>query len=486
MDHLAQHIESLIFTADTPIAFAEIRNCLQTSFDTKFKKPALEKIINQLIEKYQQEEYSFELVAIGGGYQFLTKAAYHNTVGVYLKQTTKKRLSKAALETLSIIAYKQPVTKSEMEKIRGVSCDYSVQKLLEKELVAILGRADGPGKPLLYGTSEKFMDYFGLKDIDALPKPKDFREPDSEIGEKAPIDEDAPISEDTPAIEASIPAPPQEASQEMLQELPSVDDLDTINEQDDIPQASDPSNEQEEIIPEFDEVQIDLPETADHLESEENTEPSETTEENQEETPLDSIEDQVYIPPSPDDAILPITEGTEIAKTTEEDQEETPIDSIEGQVYIPQSSNNTILPLTETPETIDDAQEDIIESETTDDDVQEKATSPETLEIENSKKEASNEPQELTTPTKNDVDNNNKGKVISILAPPLTPPTKSTEEKSTPQSTFPTSSLSEDIKETIQVITALPLNEDLLNLINKKQEEDTSKNNVVGDANSDE
>ena len=108
MDHLAQHIESLIFTADSPIAFAEIRSCLQTSFDTKIKKAVIEKALAQLIEKYQQEDFSFELVAIAGGYQFLTKPAFHNTVGTYLKQTTKKRLSKAALETLSIIAYKQP------------------------------------------------------------------------------------------------------------------------------------------------------------------------------------------------------------------------------------------------------------------------------------------------------------------------------------------------------------------------------------------
>ncbi len=223
MDHLVQHIESLIFTAESPIAFAEIRSCLQTSFDTKFKKPPIQKAIDHLKEKYQQEEYSFELVEIGGGYQFLTKAAFHNTVGVYLKQTTKKRLSKAALETLSIIAYKQPVPKSEMEKIRGVSCDYSVQKLLEKELITIVGRADGPGKPLLYGTSEKFMDYFGLKDIEALPKPKDFKEPDNEIGEKAPIDEDRPVAEETPPIEASIPTPPPSAGQAIMQEAAGTD-----------------------------------------------------------------------------------------------------------------------------------------------------------------------------------------------------------------------------------------------------------------------
>lgn len=190
MDHLEQHIESLIFTSDSPITVDEIRNCLKDSFDTKFKKGPIEKALVSLQEKYQQAHFSFELLEIAGGFQFLTKTSYHNTVGTYLKQKTKKRLSKAALETLSIIAYKQPVIKSEMEKIRGVSCDYAVQKLLEKELVSIVGRGDGPGKPLQYGTSAKFMDYFGLKNIEDLPQPKDFREPDNEIGEKAPIDED--------------------------------------------------------------------------------------------------------------------------------------------------------------------------------------------------------------------------------------------------------------------------------------------------------
>ena len=87
-----------------------------------------------------------------------------------------------------------------MEKIRGVSCDYSVQKLLEKELVAIIGRSDAPGRPLLYGTSEKFMDYFGLKSLEDMPKPKDFKDPDNEIGEQAPIDEAA-----TAALIAELP-----------------------------------------------------------------------------------------------------------------------------------------------------------------------------------------------------------------------------------------------------------------------------------------
>lgn len=133
-------------------------------------------------EKYTDEQFPFEVIKTGGGYQFLTKPAYQSSISILLKQQSKKRLSTSALETLSIIAYKQPVTKSEMEQIRGVNCDYSVQKLLEKELVEIKGKADSIGRPLLYGTSEKFMDYFGINDLKDLPTPKDFAQEDNEIG----------------------------------------------------------------------------------------------------------------------------------------------------------------------------------------------------------------------------------------------------------------------------------------------------------------
>lgn len=186
---LAQHIESLIFTAETPIGMEEIRDCLEESFGLQFHQEELDKTLAAIKEKYKQDTFPFEIAEIAGGYQFLTKGAYHHTVGIYLKQTTKKRLSRSALETLSIIAYKQPVSKSELEKIRGVNCDYAIQKLLEKELVSITGRSDGPGRALLYGTSPKFMDYFGLKSLEDLPKPKDFKEPENQIGEQAPIEE---------------------------------------------------------------------------------------------------------------------------------------------------------------------------------------------------------------------------------------------------------------------------------------------------------
>lgn len=189
MEYLAQHIEGLIFTSPQPLSIQDIQSCLEETFETNFPDTDIKSALGSIQDRYSENEYAFEVIAISGGYQFMTKGAYHKTIGTLLKQTTKKQLSRAALETLSIVAYKQPVTKTEVEKIRGVSCDYAMQKLLEKELVDITGRSEGPGRPLLYGTSEKFMDYFGLETINDLPKPKDFRLPENVVGEAAPIEE---------------------------------------------------------------------------------------------------------------------------------------------------------------------------------------------------------------------------------------------------------------------------------------------------------
>lgn len=214
LDRLAQHIEALVFASDQPISRKEIKSVLESTFKQKFKKEQLEEALNEAKSRFEGEEYAFDLVEIAEGFQFLTKPAYHNSIGTYLRQTTKKRLSTAALETLSIVAYKQPATKSEIERIRGVNCDYAMEKLLEKDLVEILGRRHAPGRPLEYGTSQKFMDYFGLKSLTDLPKIKEFESPDNTVGEAAPIEEqvdpaaeqsgDQPLTARQEAIESAI------------------------------------------------------------------------------------------------------------------------------------------------------------------------------------------------------------------------------------------------------------------------------------------
>lgn len=150
--------------------------------------------IQRLEEKFVGDEFAFQLFKTAGGYQFLTKPAYQASIGIMLKQQSKKRLSTSAMETLSIIAYKQPISKTEIENIRGVNCDYAVQKLVDKGLIEITGKAETIGRPMLYGTTPKFMEYFGINDLMELPTPKDFTGEINTIGENPELkDTDAQI-----------------------------------------------------------------------------------------------------------------------------------------------------------------------------------------------------------------------------------------------------------------------------------------------------
>lgn len=182
MDVLALHLESLIFAANPSISFDELKNAIEESLNTLITDEDLAVMLETLKKKYATDEYAMEIVEVSGGFRFMTKGGYHHTIGTYLKQNTHKKLSKSALETLAIVAYKQPVTKTEIESIRGVNSDYTIQRLLEKDLVEIAGRSSGPGKPLLYTTSQKFIDYFGLKSMDDMPKLKDFEQTENQIG----------------------------------------------------------------------------------------------------------------------------------------------------------------------------------------------------------------------------------------------------------------------------------------------------------------
>jgi segregation and condensation protein B len=168
------HIEALIFASEKPLApneLAELVNNALGFIEDRATMAQVDAAINAIKEKYESGFYPFEVVESGGGLQFLTKKEFYKTVAQLNGDRFLKKLSVASLETLSIIAYKQPVTKSEIEIIRGVNCDYAVQKLLEKDLVIIAGRnEDSPGKPLIYATSKFFMDYFGINSPDDLPK----------------------------------------------------------------------------------------------------------------------------------------------------------------------------------------------------------------------------------------------------------------------------------------------------------------------------
>lgn len=174
---LIPHIEALIFASDKPLTAMEMTELLNNAFGFMEDKLTLEQIqtgMEGIVSKYNADFYPFEVRESGGGWQFLSKRAFHKTIAQLNGEKFLKRLSTAALETLAIIAYKQPITKGEIESIRGVSSDYSIQRLLEKELIIITGRNENmPGKPLVYTTSRTFMDYFGINQPSDLPKLKE-------------------------------------------------------------------------------------------------------------------------------------------------------------------------------------------------------------------------------------------------------------------------------------------------------------------------
>ena len=219
ISEIIPHIEVLIFASEKPLTSPDIVELINNTFGFLEERISIDQVdaaVNGIKEKYDSEFYPFEVRESGGGWQFLTKKDFHQTIAQLNGDKFLKRLSNAALETLAIIAYKQPITKGEIESIRGVNTDYSIQKLLEKELILISGRSENmPGKPLLYVTSKTFMDYFGINSPEDLPKirevlaeqliegtivnPDDFTDQNVAIATETPSNED-PI-DDLAALE---------------------------------------------------------------------------------------------------------------------------------------------------------------------------------------------------------------------------------------------------------------------------------------------
>ncbi|MCZ7604342.1 MAG: SMC-Scp complex subunit ScpB [Ignavibacteriales bacterium] len=171
-------IEALIFASDEVITSNEIITAIREidGDDSTLSQSEIESTIDILNQKYTEAELSFHIIKIAGGYSFATKPENAKYLGFLSTEKSKRRLSQAALETLAIIAYKQPITKPEIESIRGVNSDYMINTLLEKNLITIKGRAETIGRPLLYNTTEEFLKYFGLNKITDLPKPREIEE----------------------------------------------------------------------------------------------------------------------------------------------------------------------------------------------------------------------------------------------------------------------------------------------------------------------
>ncbi|HUX61410.1 MAG TPA: SMC-Scp complex subunit ScpB [Ignavibacteriaceae bacterium] len=171
-------IEALIFSSDDPISSNEIVKAIKgiDGEDTRISIDEIENVVDELNKKYDAQNIAFQIVKVANGFLYATKPENAKYVGFLSSEKSKRRLSQAALETLAIIAYKQPITKPEIEAIRGVNSDYILTTLLEKSLVAITGRAESIGRPLLYGTTDEFLKYFGLNKLSDLPKPREIEE----------------------------------------------------------------------------------------------------------------------------------------------------------------------------------------------------------------------------------------------------------------------------------------------------------------------
>lgn len=175
-------VEALLFASDEPLApqqIADILTLMQGGDQDRGRRRSAETVersIQDLNELYREEGRAFRIVEIAGGYQFATRPEFGVWIGAMMKEKAKRKLSVSALESLAVIAYRQPVTKPELEAIRGVNADYVIRTLLERNLITIVGRAATPGRPLLYGTTRDFLKHFGLKDLAELPKPREINE----------------------------------------------------------------------------------------------------------------------------------------------------------------------------------------------------------------------------------------------------------------------------------------------------------------------
>jgi segregation and condensation protein B len=227
-EQLKKILESLLFVSEVPLSVKRA---------TALVKDATQEEVQQALASLQEEinqlNRSFQLAQIAEGFQLVTRPEYHRWAKELYKIISKTRLSKAAMEALAIVAYKQPVTRAEIEAIRGVDVTNMIQALLEKRMVRILGRAETAGRPLLYATTSEFLVHFGLKDLSDLPKvseiqelagdkpsPEFLKEMEGELRRResklglAPAPEDAPVTGEAAAPAASDQAPARDSVEE--------------------------------------------------------------------------------------------------------------------------------------------------------------------------------------------------------------------------------------------------------------------------------
>ncbi len=170
-------IEGILFASDAPLTAEEIcRNLQKTKHAVELRPSEVEFLIDKLNEQYEEQGRAFSITYIGGGYTFRTREDLHPWLKVFQHENEKRKISQSAVEALAIIAYKQPITKPEVDHIRGVDSGYIVRQLMDKGLIEVAGRYDGPGRALLYRTTSTFLTHFGINSIEELPKPREIEE----------------------------------------------------------------------------------------------------------------------------------------------------------------------------------------------------------------------------------------------------------------------------------------------------------------------
>jgi segregation and condensation protein B len=175
-----QIVEALLFATEEPLSVRDMLNIFSEYEgeipQRRINEQVILDAIEQINKEYSETHRSIRVVKVAGGYQFATLPEFAVWLGKMVKEKGKRKLSISALESLAVIAYKQPVTKPEIESIRGVNADYVIRTLMERNMITIVGRAATPGRPLLYGTTKDFLKHFGLNDLSDLPKPREIEE----------------------------------------------------------------------------------------------------------------------------------------------------------------------------------------------------------------------------------------------------------------------------------------------------------------------
>lgn len=243
---LTSVVEALIFASPEPIGWEKISDIiLESEEEVHPDETVIARIVEQLNNRYEENDLAFRIERTGGGYTFVTQTRYHPWLSIFQHENAYRRLSQSAIETLAIVAYRQPITKPEVDQIRGVDSGYIMRQLLEKMLVRVSGRADSPGKPLLYKTTPYFLKHFGINHVNELPKPREIDEilKDDDMAEhrRLLMERQMELEEDEEAdeiIEEYIEKFKEQASD-------GADDAESLDETDESDPEADSSDEEE-------------------------------------------------------------------------------------------------------------------------------------------------------------------------------------------------------------------------------------------------